>query len=146
MKVKQMALVCALVCIASLALAQSAGKQDPKLARGKYIVTRIGLCGDCHTPRNEKGEPMAAKELQGAPIMFQPAIQMPWAGTAPPIAGMEGYTDEQAIKFLTTGVKKDGKQPMPPMPPYRMSKADAESVLAYLRSLKASPADAQMKK
>jgi mono/diheme cytochrome c family protein len=67
---------------------------------------------------------------------------MPWAGTAPPLAGLEGWTDQQAVKFLTTGIDKDGKNPRPPMPEYRFNRDDAASIVAYLRSLKqAAPAE-----
>ena len=31
------------------------------LARGKYLVEDAGLCGDCHTPLNEKGEPVEGR-------------------------------------------------------------------------------------
>jgi len=26
-----------------------------KVERGKYLVENVGMCGDCHTPRNERG-------------------------------------------------------------------------------------------
>ena len=71
--------------------------------------------------------------------MFSRTIEIPWVGTAPPIAGLEGWTDQQAITFLTTGIDKDGKRPRPPMPEYRFNRTDAADVVAYLRSLKQSP-------
>src|SRR5438309_109690 len=40
---------------------------------------------------------------------------------------------------LTTGVWPDGQRLRPPMPQFRMSREDAESVVAYLRSLTPSP-------
>lgn len=123
----------ALVCLAVSAMAQT--KSSGNVARGKYLATQVGMCIDCHSPRNEKGQLIEEKLLQGAPIMFNPAVEMPWAGTAPPIAGLEGWTDAQAIKFFTTGVDKDGKRPRPPMPEYRLNQSDAASLTAYLRSL-----------
>ena len=130
--------LCAVVSLSGTLLAQKA--PSSKVERGKYLVNRVGMCIDCHSPRNEKGEYIREKSLQGAPIMFSPAVEMPWAGTAPPIAGLEGWTDQQAIKFLSTGVDKDGKNPRPPMPEYRFNREDAASIVAYLRSLKQSPA------
>jgi hypothetical protein len=59
---------------------------------------------------------------------------MPWANTAPEIAGLPGWKDEQIVTFLMTG-KLDGKEPNPPMPGYRFSAVDARAVVAYLRSL-----------
>jgi mono/diheme cytochrome c family protein len=125
----------AVVCLSLSAMAQKSSKPTGNVARGKYLVTQVGMCVDCHSPRDQKGQLIEEKALQGAPIMFNPAVEMPWAGTAPPIAGLDGWTDAQAIKFLTTGVDKDGKQPRPPMPPYRFNKSDAADVTAYLRSL-----------
>ena len=132
------------VCLAGLTVVSgwaqtgqkpSTSKSNPTLLRGKYLVTQIGLCQDCHTPRDQKGAYIQEKWLQGAPIMFNPAVEIPWAGTAPPLAGLDGWSDKQIIKFLTTGVDRDGKHPRPPMPPYRFNNADARAVAAYLRSL-----------
>ena len=141
MRIARVFVLSAVVCLSLSALAQKSSGPTGNVARGKYLVTQVGMCVDCHSPRDQKGQLIEEKALQGAPIMFNPAVEMPWAGTAPPIAGMDGWSDAQAIKFFTTGVDKDGKQPRPPMPPYRFSKSDATAVLAYLRSLKqAGPA------
>jgi mono/diheme cytochrome c family protein len=121
----------ALLC-AQLAFSQSA--KNSQLERGRYLVQRVGMCGDCHTPRDEKGVPIAGRELGGAPIDFKPVHPMPWANTAPEIAGLPGWKDEQIVTFLMTG-KLDGKEPNPPMPGYRFSAVDARAVVAYLRSL-----------
>lgn len=37
-----------------------------QVARGKYLVNAMG-CGDCHSPHDEKGLPIAGKELSGHP-------------------------------------------------------------------------------
>jgi len=124
------ALVGALVLLTATAGAQS-------LTRGKYLVERISLCNDCHTPRDQKGELIMGQSLQGAPIGSKPIHPMPWAEIAPPIAGVPGhFTDPQMVKFLETGVRPDGSTPRPPMPPYRFSHEDALAVVAYLRAMK----------
>ena len=38
------------------------------VARGKYIVERVAMCGQCHTPRDTDGTPERARWLQGAPV------------------------------------------------------------------------------
>jgi mono/diheme cytochrome c family protein len=125
-------LLTALLC---LVIPATAGAQS--LARGKYLVENTSLCNDCHTPRDEKGQLIMARALQGAPIGSQPIHPMPWAAVAPPIAGLPGnYTPEQMVTFLQTGKRPDGSMPMPPMPPYRFSREDAQAVTAYLRSMK----------
>lgn len=137
MKLSRLVVPCALLCLPVCLFAQSASRATTaKVSRGEYLVTRVGKCQDCHTPHNERGEEIKEKWLQGAPLLFQPIVQMPWAGTAPPIAGLEGWTDAQALNFLQTGIKKDGKPATPPMPEYRLNADDAAAVVAYLRSLK----------
>lgn len=106
-------------------------------ARGKYIVERVGMCGDCHTPRDAKGEPIAAQALHGAPLGLRPLHPMQFAEYAPRIAGLPvNWTPQETAIFLQTGKRADGSSPLPPMPPYRLTKEDAWAVVDYLRSLK----------
>lgn len=108
----------------------------PQIARGKYLVERVCLCGDCHSPRMDNGEFDRAHWLEGELIGFKPDHPMPFAAVAPPIAGLPGYTDAAAVKFFETGTNSAGRLPMAPMPPYRLNHEDALAVAAYLRSLK----------
>jgi mono/diheme cytochrome c family protein len=126
-----------LVVVVTSAFSSSASPaQAAKVARGKYIVEGMGMCNDCHTPHGEKGELVAGKLLQGATLPFKPLVPMPvWADTTPSIAGLPGWTNQQAVRFLMTGVAYNGLPGRPPMPQYRMNKQDAEAVVAYLRSL-----------
>jgi len=107
------------------------------IERGRYLVQQVGLCGDCHTPHNEKGDPIADQALQGANVFLKPMNPVPnWAEYTPAIAGFPGFTDEQAVTFLTTGKDAGGQFAAPPMPQYRFSREDAVAVLSYLKSLK----------
>jgi len=115
--------------------ASAAGGTPAEIARGKYIVENIGMCGDCHTPHDEKGEPIAAQTLRGAPLAFKPMVPMPWADKAPNIAGLRGWEEGDAIKFLMTGKAYNDLPPRPPMPGYKLNKEDATAVVRYLRSL-----------
>lgn len=106
------------------------------LERGRYLVERVGMCIDCHSPRLQDGNWDKANWLGGSLLAFAPAVPMPvWANYAPPLAGLPGFTDEQAIRLLETGKNRGGQPPRPPMPEYRMNREDAEAVVAYLRSL-----------
>jgi mono/diheme cytochrome c family protein len=107
---------------------------DP-LARGKYLVDEAGQCQDCHTPRNEKGEYVREQWLLGSEIGFKPLVPMPWMAAAPPIAGLPTLTREQAVHFLMTGERPGRPKVTPPMPEYRFDRADAEAIVAYLKSL-----------
>jgi mono/diheme cytochrome c family protein len=127
-----------LLLTVSVAAAQGrpAANQAKLIAHGKYLVTRVAGCIDCHSPHNERGEEIAGRELQGAPLSFQSIHPVPgWVPVAPPIAGLEGWTETEAVHFLMTGLDRSNKPPGPPMPPYRLSRHDAEAVVAYLKSL-----------
>ena len=127
-----------LLLTASVAAAQGqpAANRAKLIAHGKYLVTRVAGCTDCHSPHNERGEEIAGRELQGAPLNFQPIHPVPgWVAAAPPIAGLEGWAESHAIHFLMTGLDRSNKHPGPPMPPYCLSRRDAEAVVAYLKSM-----------
>lgn len=106
------------------------------IARGKYLVENIGMCGDCHTPHNDKGEPVKEQWLNGAPLAFQPSVPMPvWADKAVNIAGLPGWEKDAAIKFMMTGIAYNGLPARPPMPQYRFNVQDAQAIVAYLKAL-----------
>ena len=129
-----------LMLAASVAAAQGrpAANRSALIAHGKYLVTRVAGCTDCHSPHNERGQEIAGRELQGTPLDFQPTHPVPgWVSVAPPIAGLEGWKETEAVHFLMTGLDRSNKPANPPMPPYRLSRHDAESVVAYLKSLAA---------
>lgn len=117
--------------------AQDAAKPaGGNIARGKYLVNNIGVCGQCHTPTDKKDNPIKGRTLQGAALTFKSLVDIPsWMPVAPGIAGLT-WTDEQAIEFFTTGKRPNGTMAAPPMPPIRLNKADAAAVTAYLKSLK----------
>ena len=108
------------------------------IGRGKYIVEHVALCSECHTPRDENGTLKPSEYLKGAPVPVKspPYPQMKWALKAPAIAGLPGYTEEESIRLLTDGITRDRRKPDPPMPQYRLNRADAEAVAAYLKSLR----------
>jgi mono/diheme cytochrome c family protein len=107
------------------------------VARGKYLVEDVAYCVNCHTPRDEKGEIDRTKLLQGSAVFYQPAQRMPdWPILAPRIGGTPPGTDAEMITLLTTGIWNTGKPLRQPMPQFRMTREDAEAVVAYLKSLK----------
>jgi mono/diheme cytochrome c family protein len=122
-----------------LASAQEAAKTSANaklIAQGKYIVEGVAGCGYCHTPRDKNGDPDRAKWLAGAPVFYEPAQPVAgWAITAPRLAGLPPGTDAEIITLLTTSISRDGTPARAPMPRFQMTRADAEAVLAYLKSL-----------
>ena len=106
------------------------------IERGRYLVENVGMCADCHSPRGEKGLFIPGKAYTGSPLGFAPTVPMPaWAEEAPLIAGLPNYTSAQAVKFLMTGERPTGIPVRPPMPEYRFNRADAEAMVAYLKSV-----------
>jgi mono/diheme cytochrome c family protein len=118
----------------SAAAAQASGDQ---VARGKYIVEDVAMCGTCHTPRLPNGQLDRSQWLAGAPVPYLPARPTAdWPINAPRLAGTPPATNAAMVMLLTTTVWTDGKQLRDPMPKFHMTRADAEAVVAYLRSLR----------
>lgn|SRR5579863_6699769 len=114
----------------------SAGADQARIDRGRYIVESVAMCEQCHTQRDEHGIPDHAHWLMGGPVNYRPSYSDPaWAQREPRIAGAPPGTDAEIIRLLTTGISRTGKPPASPMPPFRMTRDDAEAVLAYLKSL-----------
>jgi mono/diheme cytochrome c family protein len=104
--------------------------------RGRYIVENVAMCELCHTPRDENGVADKGRWLMGGPTQLRPAYPSPyWTLVEPRIGGRPPGTDADFIKLLTTGISRTGSPPNPPMPPFRMTRPDAEAVLAYLKTL-----------
>jgi len=120
--------------------AQETGKTkegaSSAVERGRYIVESVAMCGRCHTAYNQAGESETRNKLLGGPTTIQPTYAVPnWAIVEPRLAGRPPGTDEDFIRLLTTGIARTGAPPNPPMPRFHLTRADAEAVLAYLKSL-----------
>ena len=120
------------------AKAAKTAQANPSLvARGKYIVDGVARCTQCHTPEDSRGQKIEDEYLMGGPVQMQATYANPdWAIRVPRISGGPAGTDEDVIRELTTGIARTGRPLRPPMPQFRMSREDAEAVLAYLKSLK----------
>lgn len=114
---------------------QALGNGD-QVARGKYIVEDVAMCGTCHTPRRADGSLDRSQWLAGAPVPYLPAQpRSDWPINAPRLAGNPPANNAQMVTLLTTAVWITGQPLRDPMPKFHMSRADAEAVVAYLRSL-----------
>lgn len=116
---------------------RSKGSSSNAVARGKYLVEGVARCGQCHTPQNGDGSSDRSHLLQGAPVPWNPAKpDSNWPLTAPRIGGTPlPASDADMVKLLTTGIWTTGTPLRAPMPQFRMDRADAEAVVAYLKSL-----------
>lgn len=107
------------------------------VARGKYLVEGVAMCGTCHTPTDGSGNPDRARWLQGAPVPYMPARpSADWPISAPRIGGTPPADDADMIKLLTTGIWTTGNHLRLPMPQFRMDRSDAEAIVAYLKTVK----------
>ncbi len=134
------------VVVALLAVSRPSAAQEAKrtampsasspVARGQYIVENVAMCPTCHTPRLADGELDRSRWLAGAPVPYlsaRPATD--WPIVAPRLAGNPPTSDAGMITLLTTGVWITGQPLRDPMPKFHMAPADAEAVVAYLKSL-----------
>lgn len=108
-----------------------------KLAYGRYLAGPAGHCIECHSPPGPQGAPDIANNLGGGGFSFY----VPWGtsvSTNITPAGLAKYSDADVRKMITTGLRPDGSRFKPPMAvPYyaKMSAADLDALVAYLRSL-----------
>ncbi len=110
--------------------------QAAAVARGEYLTRHVAMCVQCHTPRDADGSLIESKAFSGASIpVASPYGNQQWAFAAPRIAGLGGFTEDQIVALLTIGQAAGREKPKPPMPPFRLSREDAQAVVAYLRTV-----------
>lgn len=110
---------------------------------GAYLAGPVGHCVLCHTPL-VKGRPDFANRFGAGGQAFHG----PWGVSASAnitphkTDGIGAWTDAEIKRAITKGRSRDGRKLLPPMGfAYyaRMSAADLDAVVAYLRSLKPLP-------
>jgi len=108
-----------------------------QVTHGKYLVHHVAQCIQCHTPRDESGRLVESQLLAGAiiPVDGPPFAQQVWAAESASIKGLGNYDETYVRYLLTHGHKPDGSSPKAPMPHFKFNDADADAVIAYLRSL-----------
>lgn len=117
---------------------------DPQVARGKYLVDHVAVCSDCHTPRNMDGSPDLARYMAGAECFIDALPMMTGAGclhtrnlTNHP-TGLMNRSDAEIKDMFLNGVRPNGSFLVPVMPYYvyhNMDAADADAIVAYLRTI-----------
>lgn len=106
-----------------------------QIAHGKYLVHHVAQCIQCHTPRDAQGELIESRLLTGAVIpVVGPKSDAPWAAESVDLAGLGNYSVSFVRYLLIHGKRPDGTKPKSPMPTFNLSPADADAVIAYLKS------------
>ena len=111
--------------------AKAADAHSDLIAHGEY-VTRAADCEGCHTTPG--GTPFAGGRAFNLPfgVLYSPNI------TPDKATGIAGYSDDEWVSALQTGVARGGKHLYPAMPytSYTlMTRDDALAIKAYLFSL-----------
>ena len=124
-----------------LSAASVAAMADPaQIDRGKYLVTLSG-CSDCHTPGALVGTPDMNRVLGGSDVGFGiPGVGVFVGSNLTPDkdTGLGEWSDAQIIAAMTAGKRPDGRILSGVMPFEALSHltaADAQAIVAYLRSL-----------
>lgn len=106
--------------------------------RGAYLVTALGHCGECHTPRNFLGGLKNGRALTGAKLP---------EGRTPNLTPtrLKRWNDRQLEEFLRTGVTPDGDAASDLMDEVvrndtsKLTAEDLSALVAYLRTLAPLP-------
>lgn len=126
--------------LGAVAAAQQGAQPEPAplngdAARGRYLVERVAMCGECHSARDQAGTIIPETRLRGGAMPAQVPWPADWPLQVPRIAGLTGYSDTEALRLLTQGaIKRNGTQARAPMPRFRMTHDDAAAVIAFLRT------------
>ena len=124
-------------------MAWTSAKAETIVERGQYLVTTIGGCGNCHSPRGGgttlEGKVVPGTELSGGLQLDEEVVQLSMPNITPDIeTGIGEWTNQQIVEALRNGKRPDGKIIGPPMPipMYRnLSDNDATAVATYLRAI-----------
>ena len=101
---------------------------DPvAIERGRYLVHKVSMCAECH------GEDLGGKVMIDSPVMARLFASNLTRGRG----GLGAtYSDEDFVRAITHGVRKDGHSVIfMPSQDYHFSAGDVAGLVAYLRSL-----------
>ena len=113
-------------------------KQSAQVNRGAYLVTALGHCGECHTPRTALGGMKQSRFLAGA-------AKGPEGKGVPNITPgrLKKWSDAEIRDFLQTGMTSDGDVTSETMAEVvrnttsQLTPADLDALIAYLRTVPA---------
>jgi len=112
------------------------------VARGAYLAGPVAHCLECHTPMQPNGQHDMARLGAGGMEFRRPWGVSVARNITPHANGLGGWTDEEIVRAVTTGVSREGRPLAPPMAfwAYRnMSQQDLTDLVAYLRSMPPQP-------
>jgi mono/diheme cytochrome c family protein len=115
--------------------------QSSEWNRGAYLVTGLGHCGACHTPKNSFGADKSKEEFRGGKLDNWVAADL----TSNTRTGLGDWSVEEIAEFLATGrnARAAAGGAMADVITYStayLTDADRRAIAVYLKSQPASPA------
>lgn len=113
-------------------------RRTPAWNRGAYVVNHLAHCGECHTPRTVFGTLNGQRNLAGT--HFGPLGAVVPNITSHEVRGIGGWTNDEVVAFLKSGVRPDGTLIGPPMADViagrtgHLTEQDRAAVAVYIRS------------
>jgi hypothetical protein len=125
------------------------GGGQSQVERGQYIMNVLANCTFCHTPLRADGTRDTDKLMAGVDCFADITSAtftddgdgvgcISTRNLTPHASGLGGKTDEQIKNAFRNGIRTDGKKLAPLMPYWifhNMTDADADAVVAYLRTV-----------
>jgi mono/diheme cytochrome c family protein len=118
-----------------------AGLPAAGVERGRAML-KLMLCGECHTPRDSRGNPIAGKELAGGnPFKGEWGTVYSANITTHPSAGIGTYSNDDLKRVFREGKNRAGRElwVMPWSITKNLTDADIDALIAALREVPASP-------
>jgi mono/diheme cytochrome c family protein len=113
--------------------------------RGEYLVRHVAGCAECHTPRDAADALDTSRWMAGVENLVDLDPDDPERGaihaanlTPHPATGLGDWSDAEIKRAFLEGISKDGSALHPLMPYvvfHNMREADADAIVAYLRTL-----------
>ena len=108
--------------------------------RGRAML-KLAMCGECHTPRDDRGTPRPGMELAGGNPFTGPFGVVYAANiTSHPSAGIGAYSNDDLERVFREGKNRAGRDLwiMPWSVTKNMTEADLDALIAALREVPAS--------
>jgi len=120
---------------------QAPGIPASGIERGRAML-KLMMCNECHTPRDDRGNPVPGKELAGGS-----EFKGPWGVvfaaniTSHPSAGIGAYSNDDLKRVFREGKNRAGRElwVMPWSITKNLTDADLDALIAAVREVPASP-------
>src|ERR1700730_12187610 len=91
------------------AVGSASGQTESPVERGKYLVSTIMTCQNCHTPKGERGVPIFQRDLSSGLSWDMPPFKVTASNiTQDKETGIGAWTDAQIKASLRKGERPNG--------------------------------------